>query len=152
MPVARLASAVAALALTLSACLGSGSGGSGSGPRDFRSPGARDAGGHPHKKLRVLNTGTPIKHVVIIVKENRTFDNMFGRFPGADGTTTGVLSDGRRIPLRRAPDVYPHDLGHDFFNGLIAVDGGKMNGFDRVSSGSDLTGFTQYHRRQIPAY
>src|SRR5690348_8589622 len=30
----------------------------------------------------------PIKHVVFIVKENRTFDNLFGRYPGADGTTT----------------------------------------------------------------
>ena len=26
-----------------------------------------------------------IEHVVIIVKENHTFDNYFGRFPGADG-------------------------------------------------------------------
>jgi len=34
----------------------------------------------------------PIRHVVIIVKENRSFDNLFGRFPGANGATTGVLS------------------------------------------------------------
>ena len=27
----------------------------------------------------------PIEHVVIIVKENHTFDNYFGRFPGAEG-------------------------------------------------------------------
>ena len=27
----------------------------------------------------------PIQHVVIIVKENHTFDNYFGRFPGVDG-------------------------------------------------------------------
>ena len=30
-----------------------------------------------------------IKHVVFVVKENRTFDTMFGRFPGADGATRG---------------------------------------------------------------
>src|ERR1035437_6633703 len=29
----------------------------------------------------------PIEHVIFIVKENRTFDNYFGRFPGADGAT-----------------------------------------------------------------
>ena len=29
----------------------------------------------------------PIQHVVIIVKENHTFDNYFGRFPGANGFT-----------------------------------------------------------------
>ncbi|HKS59844.1 MAG TPA: alkaline phosphatase family protein, partial [Thermoplasmata archaeon] len=27
----------------------------------------------------------PIEHVVILVKENHTFDNYFGTFPGADG-------------------------------------------------------------------
>src|SRR5437588_11546714 len=27
----------------------------------------------------------PIQHVVIIVKENHTFDNYFGRFPGVNG-------------------------------------------------------------------
>jgi phospholipase C len=30
---------------------------------------------------------TPIEHVVIIVKENHTFDNYFGTFPGANGIT-----------------------------------------------------------------
>ncbi len=30
-----------------------------------------------------------IKHVVFIVKENRTFDTYFGTFPGADGATSG---------------------------------------------------------------
>ena len=29
----------------------------------------------------------PIEHVVIIVKENHSFDNYFGTFPGANGTT-----------------------------------------------------------------
>ena len=43
-----------------------------------------------------------IEHVVFLIKENRTFDHMFGRFPGADGATSGVTCDGRRVPLRRA--------------------------------------------------
>jgi phospholipase C len=30
----------------------------------------------------------PIQHVVIIVKENHTFDNYFGQFPNAEGDTT----------------------------------------------------------------
>jgi len=29
-----------------------------------------------------------IKHVVFIIKENRTFDNYFGTFPGANGATS----------------------------------------------------------------
>ena len=32
-----------------------------------------------------MNAAPPIRHVVIVVKENHAFDNYFGRFPGADG-------------------------------------------------------------------
>ncbi|MDQ5874725.1 MAG: hypothetical protein M3526_05025, partial [Actinomycetota bacterium] len=31
-----------------------------------------------------------IKNFVFLVKENRTFDHMFGRFPGAEGATEGL--------------------------------------------------------------
>lgn len=30
---------------------------------------------------------SPIKHVIEIMVENHTFDNLFGDFPGADGVT-----------------------------------------------------------------
>jgi phospholipase C len=33
-------------------------------------------------------SGNPVQHVVIIVKENHTFDNYFGQFPGAEGDAT----------------------------------------------------------------
>ena len=36
---------------------------------------------------------SPIEHVVIIVKENHTFDNYFGTFPGAAGTTEAHAPD-----------------------------------------------------------
>ena len=35
----------------------------------------------------------PIQHVLIIVKENHTFDNYFGTFPGANGITLPQASD-----------------------------------------------------------
>ena len=34
----------------------------------------------------------PIEHVVIIVKENHTFDNYFGTYPGADGVTLAAAA------------------------------------------------------------
>lgn len=40
-----------------------------------------------------------IKHVVFLIKENRTFDTLFGRFPGADGATEGKTCDGKTVPL-----------------------------------------------------
>src|SRR5262245_57267144 len=40
-----------------------------------------------------------IQHIVYILKENRSFDNFFGTYPGADGATSGVTSTGERIDL-----------------------------------------------------
>jgi phospholipase C len=95
---------------------------------------------------------TPIEHVVFIVKENRTFDHFFGRYPGADGATEGRTLDGRVVPLEPAPDVHPHDIGHGFAAGLYAINGGKMNGFNFVKLGADLSGYVQFRRQGIPNY
>ena len=44
-----------------------------------------------------------IKHVVIIMQENRSFDSYFGTYPGADGIPAGVcVPDPRQRQLRRA--------------------------------------------------
>jgi phospholipase C len=94
----------------------------------------------------------PIKHVVFIVKENRTFDHFFGTYPGADGATEGQTIDGRTIPLRPAPDVHPHDIQHSFAAGLYSINGGKMNGYDMIYLGEDLSGYTQFKRKGIPNY
>ncbi len=41
-----------------------------------------------HAAIRGGNaTTTPIQHVVVVMLENHTFDNYFGRFPGANGIT-----------------------------------------------------------------
>ncbi len=85
-----------------------------------------------------------IKHIVFLIKENHTFDSMFGTFPGADGATTGVTCDGTTVPLATASDR-PPDILHSFLAGIEAIDGGKMDCFDPH-------GYVQYHREQIPSY
>ncbi len=52
--------------------------------------------------------GKYIKHIVVLVQENRSFDNLFATFPGADGATRGETHDGKRgdglqqrVPLAR---------------------------------------------------
>jgi phospholipase C len=87
-----------------------------------------------------------------MVKENRTFDNYFGRYPGAHGATTGETIDGRVIPLGVAPDIAAHDITHGFASGLYAINGGKMNGFNVIGYGGDLTGYVQFLRDGIPKY
>jgi len=92
-----------------------------------------------------------IQHVVFIVKENRTFDHMFGTFPGADGATTGETCKGRTVHLKRASDTQP-DITHSFNSGITAVNGGAMDCFDELIGGAELQGYTQFHRDQIPNY
>jgi Phosphoesterase family len=70
-----------------------------------------------------------IQHIVFIVKENRSFDEYFGQFPGANGTKSGKLSNGEIIPLGHTPDQVPHDIGHDWFSGIEVIDDGKMDLF-----------------------
>ncbi|HCG03139.1 MAG TPA: phospholipase, partial [Chloroflexi bacterium] len=72
----------------------------------------------------------PIQHIVILTKENRTFDNYFGRFPGADGTTVGRLSTGQVVPLQHTPDHTLIDIAHHGDAATVAVNNGRMNGFD----------------------
>src|SRR5579871_4818762 len=48
---------------------------------------------------RVASASTLIDHVFIIFKENHTFDNYFGTYPGANGKMTAVDSTGATVDL-----------------------------------------------------
>jgi phospholipase C len=99
----------------------------------------------------VSDARSRIKHVVFLIKENRTFDTLFGTFPGADGATTGQLCDGSTVKLRRAADR-TDDVEHRFVPALRAMNGGRMNCFDRLWNGGRLQSYVQYHDDQIPNY
>ena len=94
----------------------------------------------------------PIKHVVFLVKENRTFNNYFGTYPGAVGSTTGRTFDSKTVPITPAHDVQPHDITHGFASGMYAIDGGKMDGFNIIKYGEDLSGYVQFKRGGLPNY
>jgi phospholipase C len=99
---------------------------------------------------------TPIQHVVVILKENRSFDNYFGRFPGADGATTAVKSDGTTVQLAKTPDSLPNDINHSPASWKVAYDNGKMNGFDletgAYSSKGQPLALSQMRQSEIPNY
>ncbi|MDQ3752771.1 MAG: hypothetical protein M3333_07760 [Actinomycetota bacterium] len=94
----------------------------------------------------------PIKHIVFIIKENRTFDNYFGRYAGANGATTGKTSTGETVQLSVATDVFEPDLGHAFLDGVKSINGGKMDGFDQVTNGETMNGYSAFTREGIPNY
>lgn len=97
----------------------------------------------------------PIQHIVILTKENRSFDNIFGLFPGADGARYGELSNGRMAPLGHTPDHTLLDIGHAGDAARVAVANGRMNGFDllpgAIQDGSDVA-MSQLHESDVPAY
>src|SRR5262249_18748069 len=96
-----------------------------------------------------------IQHIVYIIKENRSFDNYFGTFPGADGATSGVISTGERIPLGQSPDRTPRDPGHGWNDAHTAIDGGRMDQFDLVQDdnvNNDFLSMTQFVDTDIPNY
>jgi phospholipase C len=76
--------------------------------------------------------GSYIKHVVLIVQENHSFDNLFARFPGADGTTYGRMNNGTSIKLIKS-NLASNELlenSHQAF--VVEYDHGKMDGFNAV--------------------
>lgn len=50
---------------------------------------------------------SPINHVVEIMQENHTFDNLFGEFPGADGIPAGTRLPNPVLSISRRPAVSP---------------------------------------------
>jgi phospholipase C len=74
-----------------------------------------------------------IRHVVVIMQENRSFDSYFGTYPGADGIPKHVcvpdpLRGGCRRPYHNRRD---RNFGgpHDHVDAVDDIDGGKMDGF-----------------------
>ena len=76
-----------------------------------------------------------IRHIVILVQENRSFDDFFATFPGADGAKRGLMKT-------RGGDQYIHlksepleslSLAHQHLAFVHEYDGGKMDGFDDVA-------------------
>jgi phospholipase C len=95
-----------------------------------------------------------IQHIVFLIKENRSFDMYFGAFPGADGAATAMISTGERVPLRRALDRMPRDVGHDWEDARTAMHGGAMDRFDMIRGNqrNDMLSLTQFLRADIPNY
>jgi phospholipase C/outer membrane protein assembly factor BamB len=79
-----------------------------------------------------------IQHVIVVMQENRSFDNYFGTFPGADGIPMkqGVPTvcnpdprAGQCIKPYHDTNVIDNGAGHAASNAIADIDGGQMDGF-----------------------
>ncbi len=83
-------------------------------------------------RLRGRAGQSPIQHIVIIVQENRSVDNLFQLLPGANTQSYGISSHGNRhIQLQPQSLAAPFDLGHGHPNWITEYANGAMNGFDQ---------------------
>ena len=83
-----------------------------------------------------------IKHVIVIMQENRSFDSFFGTYPGADGIPsrnghfTVCVPDPRTHGCDRPyhdPSLVNGGGGHSHPDFVTDLNGGKMDGFVRVA-------------------
>src|SRR4051812_12040559 len=84
-----------------------------------------------------------IKHVIVIMQENRSFDSYFGTYPGADGLPRNA--DGSFavcVPDPNGPCQKPYHDPNDINGGsnhsrraaYLDVDGGRMDGFLKIAA------------------
>lgn len=69
-----------------------------------------------------------IQHVVIILQENRTVDNLFNGFPNADTVTSG-MSKGKSVPLQPVTLEQGSGLDNSHVGWWQDWDNGAMDGF-----------------------
>ena len=79
-----------------------------------------------------------IRHVIVIVQENRSFDSYFGTYPGADGIPMkhGVPTTCSTNPVTQQCQRPYYDTSitssggpHNVPNSKADINGGQMNGF-----------------------
>jgi phospholipase C len=120
-------------------------------------------------------TGNPaskyISHVVVIVQENRSFENFFAGYPGANAPMFGCAAGGgmqtRASGIRRSSSSCPTgdvevplhqitfqgpDLRHDWDESMIEWDNGKMDGFYLSGTRSKDEAYAYVERKEIEPY
>ena len=98
----------------------------------------------------------PIKHVVVVMMENRSFDHLLGWLPGADGHQAGLSypdKNGHAQATREsAPDftgcAFP-DPDHSYAGGRIEYAHGQMNGFLQTAD-PGLNAIGYYREADLP--
>jgi phospholipase C len=91
----------------------------------------------------------PIKHIIIIMQENRSFDEYFGVYPGVNGIPSGVSltispKSTRTVSPYLETNTNPQGGPHSWEAAHESYDDGKMDGFV-WTSGPNAMGYYDYH-------
>ncbi|HKE35919.1 MAG TPA: alkaline phosphatase family protein [Candidatus Baltobacteraceae bacterium] len=90
---------------------------------------------NPNAVLARLNaakpaTVNPIQHIIVVIQENRTTDNLFNGFPGADTVTKGLNHKNLPVTLQPQGLEWEFDPSHSHPSLATEYNNGQMNGFD----------------------
>ena len=128
----------------LVSCAGNALPGSSTSALSRSGPGTLAHGALDTRQANLHKRSSPkIQHVVIIMQENRSFDNLFYKYPGANTATSGFNSTGQRVELKPISLKANYELDHtsaDFFaacNGYPAGQNCTMNGFNKEGVAGD---------------
>ncbi len=90
---------------------------------------------------------SPIQHVVEIMLENHTFDNLFAGFPGADGVPPGTTLPGPGPDVPAPTPVRPTYAGPNEGDVLGVIDNsrpGELQAMDRGPGGYRMDGYARH--------
>ena len=111
---------------------------------------------------RDVATTTPIRHFIVLMQENHSFDNYFGTYAPADGIPEGTcMPIDPTDPSTNCVESYHignegiTDLGHNLGVATDQLRGGEMDGFicafrNTPTGGRHAMGY--YDERDIPYY
>jgi phospholipase C len=99
----------------------------------------------------------PIQHVIVVMQENRTFDNYFWTWPGQAGYVAGlcmpldpsVPTGGCVKPKPASSTALSGDLPHSWTSSWAAYNNGSMNGF-LTAAGDNPAVMDYYDNGSLP--
>jgi phospholipase C len=102
------------------------------------------------ESLRLMpnSSSGKIQHVVIIFQENRSTNDLFNGFPGADTTRVGYNSQGQQVQLQPVLLTAPYDLSHSH----SAFETEYANGWDLEGSKCKARGKQTCPPKDVRAY
>jgi phospholipase C len=100
-----------------------------------------DVGSHASESLGIDSatlSRIPIRHVIVMMKENRSFDHLFGKLhdrgqPAVEAVPPTYSNPDIRghlvYPAHATTTCIPFDPNHQYASVLACIDGGRMDGF-----------------------
>src|ERR1700729_2226538 len=95
-----------------------------------------------------------IKHVVVLIQENRSFENFFAGFPGANAPMYGyAIHSNKRVKVKLHETTFETnaDLPHIWQSAITGWHHGKMDGF-HTGPGRNFSAYAYIDRSQITPY